>query len=161
MVIASGRREVRKSTSCTEAVSTLGKRLTSDGDGERKSGKLEGNHFDPEQGVVRLERLVAAGGESWGRGRQARESETSRRATRHGARLLLGLFSSLFGFSSHGAKPIQGHPISSLLPYFAQRRQVPDVAYAHARIGLAASAHVSVLILHHVFCSLDCWLLVV
>ena len=68
MVIASGRREVRKSTNCTEAVSTLGNRLTSDGDGERKSGKLEGNHFDPEQGVVRLERLVAAGGGSWGRG---------------------------------------------------------------------------------------------
>lgn len=38
------------------------KKLTGDGDGKREGGELEGNHGELGQGVIRLERLVAAGG---------------------------------------------------------------------------------------------------
>ena len=91
MVIASIVGEVRSSTIRVAALPSPKKefKLTGDSDGKSKGCELEGDHGELWQGVVRLERLVAAGGEGPGKGGRdgSERQETSRRASGRGREL--------------------------------------------------------------------------
>ena len=135
MVIASIVGEVRSSTIRVAALPSPKKefKLTGDSDGKSKGCELEGDHGELWQGVVRLERLVAAGGEGPGKGGEMAAKGRRPRGERvDGGASFLHSFSSLRGFGSHGAIP--GDP--SLVVSF------------HARFGKILAA-ISRLRRHH------------